>query len=232
MKAERMALSNTPQLAPAIQQIQVVLVDGHAFFRRGLRKLLEQDAIDIVGEASDGTRAIALVRDTVPDVVLMDVAMAGISGIQAARQIRAVAPKTKVIMLTPSADERDVEESIRAGACGYLLKDAPVEQILMAIRGAAVGESHLSPRIAAGILERVRAEAARTPSPEEPHVELTKREREVLRLMAAGRENAQIADELFVSVQTVKKHASSIFVKLEVENRVQAAVQAFRSQLL
>ena len=227
-----MTLSNAPQQAPTVQQIRVVLVDGHALFRTGLRKLLEQDAIDVVGEASDGVCAVALVRDTVPDVVLMDVAMAGISGIEATRQIRAVAPATQVIMLTPSADERDVEQSIWAGACGYLLKDAPVEQILVAVRGAVVGESHLSPRIAAGILNRVRADPGRTAPPEEVRVELTKREREVLRLLADGKENAQIADELFISVQTVKKHVSSILVKLEVENRVQAAVQAFRSQLL
>ena len=232
MGVEPIALSSAPRQAPAAQPVRVVLVDGHAFFRRGLRKLLEQDAIEVAGEASDGARAIALVQDAAPDVVLMDVALAGISGIQAARQIRAVSPASRVIMLTPSADERDVEDSIRAGACGYLLKDAPVEQILTAIRGAAVGESHLSPRVAAGLVERVRAEGPRPPAADELSVELTKREREVLRLMADGRENGQIADELFISVQTVKKHASSIFAKLEVENRVQAAVQAFRSRLL
>ena len=225
-------MSNDPQQTPTLQKIRVVLVDGHALFGDGLGKLLEQDAIDIVGHASDGGRAVAVVRDTVPDVVLMDVATAGISGIEATKRIRALAPRTQVIMLTLSADERDVEEAIWAGACGYLLKDAPVEQVLAAIQGAAAGESHLSPRIAAGILNRMRADPDNGALPGEGWAELTKREKEVLRLMAHGKENAQIAKELFISVQTVKHHVSNILLKLEVENRVQAAVQAFRSRLL
>jgi DNA-binding NarL/FixJ family response regulator len=115
-------------------------------------------------------------------------------------------PTAQVIMLTVSPDERDVEESICAGACGYLLKDAPVEQILAAIEAAAAGESHLSPRIAADILDRVRTDAGRSAVPDEARSELTEREREVLRMIAQGKENAQIADELFISVQTVKIH--------------------------
>lgn len=215
-----------------MHQIRVVLVDGHAVFRGGLRKMLEQDVIDIVGEASDGVGAVAVVRDTGPDVVLMDVTMAGISGIEATRQIRAFAPTTQVVMLTLSADERDVEESIWAGACGYLLKDAPVQQILVAIQGAAAGESHLSPRITTGILNQIRTGAGRPAFRGEARAELTKREREVLRLMADGKENPQIGKELFISAQTVKKHVSSILLKLKVENRVQAVVLAFRSRLL
>jgi DNA-binding NarL/FixJ family response regulator len=125
-----------------------------------------------------------------------------------------------------------VEESICAGACGYLLKDAPVEQILAAIEAAAAGESHLSPRIAADILDRVRTDAGRSALPDEARAELTEREREVLRLIAEGKENAQIAEELFISVQTVKNHVSNILAKLEVENRVQAAVQAVQGRLL
>jgi DNA-binding NarL/FixJ family response regulator len=162
----------------------------------------------------------------------MDVNMPGFSGIEATKRVRAVAPTAQVIMLTISADEEDVEESIYAGACGYLLKDAPVEEIIMAVRDAAAGESHLSPRIAANILEHVRANAGRRALPEEARAELTARETEVLRLMADGKENAQIAEELFISVQTVKTHVSNILAKLEVENRVQAAVQAVRSRLL
>ena len=158
-RAGSITMSNAPQQAPTVQQIRVVLADGHAFFRGGVRTLLEQDAIDIVGEASDGAPAL------------------GISGIEATRQIRALAPATQVIMLTLSADERDVEESIWAGACGYLLKDAPVEQVLAAIQGAAAGESYLSPRIAAGILNRMRADTGRAALPGEACAELTKRER-------------------------------------------------------
>jgi DNA-binding NarL/FixJ family response regulator len=125
-----------------------------------------------------------------------------------------------------------VEESICAGACGYLLKDAPVEQILAAIEAAAAGESHLSPRIAADILDRVRTDAGRSALPDEARAELTEREREVLRLIAEGKENSQIAEELFISLQTVKNHVSNILAKLEVENRVQAAVQAVQGRLL
>jgi DNA-binding NarL/FixJ family response regulator len=186
-RADSRTISNDPQQAPAVREIRVALVDGHAFYRRGLRQRLEQDAIDIVGEASDGARAVAVVRDTLPDVVLMEVAMAGHSGIEATRQIRAVAPRTQVIMLTHSADERDVEESIWAGACSYLLKDAPAEQILVAIQGAAAGESHLSPRIAAGILNRVRADRGSAGLLGECRAELTKREGEVVRLIADGK---------------------------------------------
>jgi DNA-binding NarL/FixJ family response regulator len=188
--------------------------------------------VDVVAEAPDGPSAVAAVRDAAPDVVLMDVNMPGFSGIQATMQIRDVAPTAQVVMLTVSADEQHVEESIYAGACGYLLKDSPVEQILAAIREAAAGESHLSPRIAANILEHVRASPSRPELPGKARAQLTDRETEVLRLIAEGKENAQIAEELFISVQTVKKHVSNILAKLEVENRVQAAVQAVQSRLL
>jgi DNA-binding NarL/FixJ family response regulator len=218
--------------ATRTREIRLVLVDDHALLRSGLRQLLEQHGIDVVGEASDGPSAVQLVRDVAPDVVLMDVSMPGISGIEATMRIRAVAPTAQVIMLTVSPDERDVEESICAGACGYLLKDAPVEQILTAIEAAAAGESLLSPRIAADILDRVRTDAGRSALPDEARAELTEREREVLRLIAEGKENSQIAEELFISLQTVKNHVSNILGKLEVENRVQAAVQAVQGRLL
>jgi DNA-binding NarL/FixJ family response regulator len=227
-----MGVQNPSQQARVGAEIRVVLVDDHALFRSGLHEQLEQHGVDVVGEASDGASAVEVVRDAAPDVVLMDVSMPGISGIEATMGIRAVAPTARVIMLTVSADEGEVEESICAGACGYLLKDASVEQILAAIRAAAVGESHLSPRIAASILERVRADPGRPALPGEARAELTERESEVLRLIAEGKENAQIAKDLFISVQTVKNHVSNILAKLEVENRVQAAVQAVQRRLL
>jgi DNA-binding NarL/FixJ family response regulator len=225
-------MENASEKVRAVAEIRVVLVDDHALFRGGLHNLLEQHGVDIVGQASDGASAVEVVSDSAPDVVLMDLSMPGISGIEATMRIRAVAPTAQVIMLTASADERDVEESICAGACGYLLKDAPVEQILVAIRAAAAGESHLSPRIAANILERVRGDPGRPALPGEARAELTERESEVLRLIAEGKENPQIAGELFISVQTVKNHVSNILAKLEVENRVQAAVQAVQRRLL
>jgi NarL family two-component system response regulator LiaR len=225
-------MQNASEHASAAREIRVVLVDDHALFRSGLHDLLEQHGVDVAGEVDDGTSAVEVVRDAAPDVVLMDVNMPGISGIEATMRIRAVAPTAQVIMLTVSADEQDVEDSICAGACGYVLKDAPVDQILAAIREAVAGESHLSPRIAANILEHVRASPSRPTLPEEGRAELTERETEVLRLMAEGKENAQIAEELFISVQTVKNHVSNILAKLEVENRVQAAVQAVQSRLI
>jgi two-component system, NarL family, response regulator LiaR len=216
----------------SVAEIRVVLVDDHAIYRGGLREALETRGVEVVGEASEGTSAIRVVRDVAPDVVLMDVNMPGLSGIESTMRIRAVAPTAQVIMLTVSADERDVEEAIFAGARGYVLKDAPVEEIHAAVRAAAVGESLLSPRIAADILERIRADLGRPALPEEARAELTEREREVLSLVAQGRDNTQIADELFVSVQTVKNHVSNILAKLEVQNRVQAAVQAVQRRLL
>ena len=224
-------MQNTSQQG-APRDIRVVLADDHALFRRGLHDLLQQHGVEVVAEAEDGASALDAVGETAPDVVLMDVNMPGMSGIEATMRIRTVAPTAQVIMLTVSPDEQDVEEAIYAGACGYLLKDAPVRAILEAIRTAAAGESHLSPRIAANILERVRTSPGRPPMPEEARAELTERETEVLRLMAEGKENAQIADELFISVQTVKNHVSNILAKLEVENRVQAAVQAVQRRLL
>ena len=220
------------QQASQPREIRVVLADDHSLLRSGLRELLERHGVDVVGEAADGPSAVEVVREAAPDVVLMDVNMPGSSGIEATMRIRAVAPTAQVIMLTVSAGERDVEESICAGACGYLLKDAPVEQILAAIEAAAAGESHLSPRIAADILDRIRTDTGRSALPDEARAELTEREREVLRLIAEGKENAQIAEALFISVQTVKNHVSNLLAKLEVENRVQAAVQAVQGRLL
>ena len=210
----------------------MVLVDDHPVFRAGLRELLEERGVDVVGEASDGTEAVEVARDVAPDVVVMDLAMPGMSGIEATLEVRGAAPSAKVIMLTVSADERDVGEAILAGACGYVLKDAAVDEIVAAIQAAAAGEALLSPRIAAGILERARASAAASALPESARADLTERESEVLRLMADGKENAQIAEELVISPHTVKNHVSNILAKLEAETRIEAAVKAARGRLL
>jgi DNA-binding NarL/FixJ family response regulator len=216
---------------PDPREIRVVLVDDHAIFRDGLRELLEERGIEVVAEASDGETAVEVVRDVAPDVVAMDIAMPGMSGIEATSQVRAAAPSAKVIMLTVSVDERDVERAIVAGACGYVLKDAAVEEIVAGVRAAAAGDALLSPRIAAGILERARANAAAS-LPESARAELTDREREVLSLMAEGKDNAEIAEELFISPHTVKNHVSNILGKLESESRIEAAVKAARGRLL
>ena len=212
-------------------EIRVVLVDDHAIFRNGLRELLEERGIDVVAEASDGETAVQVVRDVAPDVVAMDIAMPGMSGIEATSEVRAAAPSAKVIMLTVSADERDVEQAIVAGACGYVLKDAAVEEIVAGIHAAAAGDALLSPRIAAGILERARVNVAAS-LPESARAELTEREGEVLALMAEGKENAEIAEELFISAHTVKNHVSNILGKLECQTRIEAAVKAARGRLL
>jgi DNA-binding NarL/FixJ family response regulator len=215
---------------PDTDGVRVVLVDDHDLFRSGLRELLEERGVDVVAEAADGETAVEAVREAAPDVVVMDIAMPGVSGIEATKLVRATAPATKVIMLTVSADEREVEDAIYAGACGYVLKSAAVEEIVAGIGAAAAGEALLSPRIAAGILERVR-EAAPDP-PESPAAPLTEREREVLALMAEGRSNADIADALFISPHTVKTHVSNILAKLEAQTRIEAAVKAARRRLL
>jgi len=212
-------------------EVRVVLVDDHAVFRNGLRELLEERGVDVVGESSDGETAVEVVRDVAPDVVVMDIAMPGMSGIEATMLLRAAAPAAKVIMLTVSAGERNVDEAIVAGACGYILKDSAVEEIVAGIRAAAAGGALLSPRIAAGILERARENAAAS-LPESAQAELTEREREVLCLMAEGKGNAAIAEELFISPHTVKNHVSNILGKLESQSRIEAAVKAARGRLL
>jgi two-component system, NarL family, response regulator LiaR len=211
--------------------VRVALVDDHELFRHGLRDLLEAHGLEVVGEASSGEEAIGLAAEQIPDVVLMDLSMPGISGVEATRQIRVDTPHTRLVMLTVSADEEDVNEAILAGASGYLLKDGPIDAIVPGIMAAARGEALLSPAIAAQLLERMRAGEAPSLSPE-TRAHLTDREVEVLRLMAAGKENSEIAAALCTSPQTIKSHVSNILAKLEVENRLQAAVYAVQRRLV
>jgi len=193
--------------------------------------VLAQHGIGVVGEASDGESGVALVEDVTPDVVVMDISMPGISGIEAARRVRSRSPSTRVIMLTVSPDPDDVTEAVLAGASGYLLKDAEPDQIASGVRAAAAGASLLSAPVAAQILDRVRTSHGSI-LPAEVWSRLSERELEVLKLIADGRENSEIAEELFISVQTVKNHVSSLLAKLEVDNRLQAAVAAVRADLI
>jgi DNA-binding NarL/FixJ family response regulator len=209
----------------------VALVDDHELFRRGLHELLTEHGLEVVGEAADGEEAVRLAEEEIPDVILMDVSMPGIGGVEATRRIRAETPHTRVVMLSVSADEGDVDEAILAGASGYLLKGAPVDDIVSGIAAAARGEALLSPAVAGSLLARIGASQAAAERAPSAAVRLTARERDVLELMAAGRDNPQIAEELFISVQTVKNHVSNILAKLEVENRIQAAVYAVRRGL-
>ncbi len=211
--------------------LRVLLVDDHDLFRTGLRNLLEEQGLQIVGEASNGKDAIRLVRELAPDIVVMDLNMPGITGVEATREITSFAPLTRVLVLTISDQNEDVMDAIVAGACGYLVKDSSIQELIRGITAAAVGESLISPPIAAKVLERVRAvtldQGAQT-----IRAELSERELEVLRLIANGKDNSQIAAALHISPKTVKNHISNILMKLQIENRIQAAVYAVRSGIV
>jgi DNA-binding NarL/FixJ family response regulator len=211
---------------------RVLLVDDHEIYRAGLRGLLEEAGIDIVGEAANGETALELVEQKHPSVVIMDLNMPGMGGIEAARQIATVAPLTRVIMLTVSSAAPDITDAVIAGACGYLLKSATTQEIVSGITAAARGDALLSPSVAAKLLERVREAPARPNVPDPASASLTDRELEVLRLLSSGMDNAEIGRTLFISPSTVKNHISSILLKLQIENRIQAAVYAVRSGLV
>ena len=211
---------------------RVLLVDDHDLFRTGLRGLLEEQGVHVVGEADTGTEALRQVREVAPDVVVMDLNMPGISGVEATRQISMIAPLTRVLVLTISDQDADVMDAIYAGACGYLLKDSSIQELMQGIRAAAVGESLVSPTIAAKVLQRVRASSASQRDAETIQSELSDREIQVLKLIANGKDNAMIAGELHISPKTVKNHISNILMKLQIENRIQAAVFADRSGIV
>jgi DNA-binding NarL/FixJ family response regulator len=212
--------------------LRVLLVDDHDLFRTGLKNLLEEHGgLTVLGEAANGSDAVRLVRELAPDVVVMDLNMPAMSGVEATRHITALSPLTRVIVLTISDEDADVMDAIVAGACGYLLKDASVDDVVAGIRSAAVGASLISPTIASKVLQRVRASTADTDLAESIRTELSDRELEVLKLIANGKDNAQIAAELVISPKTVKNHISNILMKLQIHNRIQAAVYAVRSGL-
>jgi DNA-binding NarL/FixJ family response regulator len=216
-----------PALSP-----RVLLVDDHEIYRAGLRGLLEEAGIDIVGEAANGEKALALVEEKHPSVVIMDLNMPGMGGIEATRQITTIAPLARVIMLTVSSAAPDITDAVLAGACGYLLKSATTQEIVSGIAAAGRGDALLSPSVAAKLLERVREAPVRPVVPDPASASLTDRELEVLRLLSSGMDNAEIGRTLFISPSTVKNHISSILLKLQIENRIQAAVYAVRSGLV
>ena len=210
---------------------RVLLVDDHDLFRTGLRNLLDEQDVQVVGECSNGTDALEAVLELAPDVVVMDLNMPGLTGVEATRRISKVAPRTRVLVLTISDEDNDVMDAILAGACGYLLKDATIPELMQGIRSAAVGESLVSPTIAAKVLQRVRTTGAMRHDAESIQTELSDRELQVLKLIANGKDNASIAADLHISPKTVKNHISNILMKLQIENRIQAAVYAVRSGL-
>ena len=208
--------------------IRVALADDQALVRTGFRLILQaEEGVEVVGEAENGAAAVRLVKETAPDVILMDVRMPVLDGIEATRR---VAGATRVLVLTTFDLDEVVFEAIRAGASGFLLKTSPADELVRAVRIVAAGDSLLSPSITRRLVE----EFARRPVASEPSGldELTPRELDVLRLMARGHSNAEIAAELFVEPSTVKSHVASILAKLDLRDRAQAVVAAYESGLV
>ena len=216
----------------ALEDVRVLIVDDHDLFRSGLRNLLEDEGVQIVGEAAAGQEALTIVRELAPDVVVMDLNMPGMGGVEATRHISTIAPLTRVLMLTISDQDNDVIDAILAGACGYLLKDSSIQELISGIRAASMGESLISPTIAAKVLQLLRASSRQPEIETTIRAELSDREIEVLKLIANGKDNAMIAGELHISPKTVKNHISNILMKLQIENRIQAAVYAVRSGIV
>lgn len=210
----------------------VMVVDDHRLFREGVRDLLTRRGIAVVAEAEDAAEAVAAAAAARPRIALMDLRLQGASGVEATERIRRVSPSTKVLVLTMATSERDVTEALQAGACGYLLKDSSEEAIVSGVLAAAAGHAPLSPPVAALMMERLRGAMQAIDLPEDAAPGLTDRELEVLCMIAAGKENAEIAETLVISQHTVKNHVSSVLAKLGVENRIQAAVYAVRKRLV
>jgi DNA-binding NarL/FixJ family response regulator len=212
--------------------ITVVLVDDERLIRAALARALSDDGIELVGEAANGQDAIETVLDVRPDVVLIDLKLPGISGVQAIEQLGLLAPASRVLVLTRSEQNR-VVEAIIAGASGYILKTAPPETIVSAVRATAAGESVLSPQIAGKLLRHIRELDIPVKKSGSAAVAiraaLTVRELEIFKLLATGNSNPEIARELSLSANTISNHIASILAKLHLENRIQAAVQAVRS---
>jgi DNA-binding NarL/FixJ family response regulator len=213
--------------------IRVAIVEDQELVRTGLRMILDAaDGIEVVGEAADGADVPDLVRNTAPDVVLMDIRMPDVDGIEATRRLATSGSPARVIVLTTFDLDEHVQAALRAGASGFLVKDGPAAEMLTAVRVVAAGESLLSP----SVTRRVIAELVSRPEPSERRPpaldELTPREEEVLRLLARGRSNAEIAEELVVSHETVKSHVARILMKLGARDRVQAVIAAYEAGLV
>jgi len=222
------------QAAAAAERIRVLLVDDHALFRRGLLLVLEsEDGIEVVGEAEDGEEAIRKAEELAPDVVLMDVRMPRVSGIEATRRLAESLPTTRIIVLTVSDEEDDLYEAIKAGATGYLLKEISIEEVADAVRAVMQGQTLISPSMASKLIQEFNALAKRADEKQQvPAPKLTDRELEVLKLVAQGLTNREIADQLYISENTVKNHVRNILEKLHLHSRMEAVVYAVREKLL
>ena len=212
------------------QPVRLLLADDHRMLRESLRRAMEDNGFDVVGEAPDGAEAVRLAEELRPDVILMDVTMPVLDGVEATRQVRDRVPGTQVVILTMHADREVLVDAIRAGAAGYLVKDCSTEEVVDTVRKAAAGETALSAELAASMLGEVRELVRREDAGAEPII--SKREEEVLQLIADGLSTTEVAAKLYISVKTVKNHLASIYQKLDARDRTQAVVQAVRMGII
>ena len=214
------------------EPVRVLVVDDQELFRRGLIMLLGGDSdIEVVGEAADGITATELAITTAPDVILLDVRMPRRTGVEACRAIKEAVPATKIIMLTVSDEEADLYESVKNGAAGYLLKDSSIEEVAQAVRVVNEGQSLISPSMAVKLIDEFK-QMSKPEREQGPALRLTERELEVLRLVAKGLNNREVAKELFISENTVKNHVRNILEKLQLHSRMEAVMYAMREKLL
>ncbi len=209
---------------------RLLLVDDHKMLRDGLRRSLEDHGFDVVGEADNGQEGVRMALALHPDVVLMDVTMPLLDGVEATRQLRLITPATQVVMLTMHADGDVMSRAIQAGAIGYLVKDCSTEEVVAAVRLAASGESVLSRELASSMLSEVKSGARRGPGGEGSVI--SAREEEVLQLIADGLSLPAVAAQLYISVKTVKNHLASIYAKLDARDRTQAVLRAVRMGII